>query len=211
MRGRRLDAREDAAGAIDVAATEILGGAVVAYPTETYYALGADPRNGQALERVLKLKGRTRDKPLLLIADSVEMVERWSAATPASLRMVAEAFWPGPLTVVLRAPPGLAPAITSDQQTIALRVSSHPLARALVERCQVPLTGTSANRSGESPPTTVSQVEAALGHALAAVLDCGGTAGGAASTLLDLTTEPYRILRPGAVSVAQIAEAMRLV
>ena len=189
----------------------ILAGEVVAYPTETFYALGADPRNSRASDRIVEMKGRDPGKPLLLIVDSLSMLREWVATVPPSLAPIAEHFWPGPLTAVMRARPGLHPALVGAEDTIAIRLSPHPGARALIERCAVPLTGTSANRAGAAPARTAAQVRVAfMRDELIEILDGGETAGGPPSTLLDLTVRPYRVLRSGAISDERIAEAIGL-
>ncbi len=206
-RVQRTASRED----VDRAAAAVLAGEVVAYPTETFYALGADPRDARALEDIIAMKGRDAGKPLLLIADSMAMLQEWVEAEPAGLELVAQHFWPGPLTVVLRARAGVHKALVGPEGTIAVRLSPHPLALALVQRCAVALTGTSANRAGEPPPCTANQVRAAFSlQEVGEILDGGETPGGPPSTLLDLTVEPYRILRSGAVDQERIAAVMRL-
>jgi len=196
---------------IDRVAAAVLAGAVVAYPTETFYALGADPRQAQAVDRIVEMKGRDPGKPLLLIVDSMAMLREWVASVPPSLALVAEHFWPGPLTVVMRARAGLHEALVGAEGTVAVRHSPHPAARALIGRCAVALTGTSANRAGDSPPRTATQVRDTFSpHEVGEILDGGETAGGSPSTLLDLTVEPCRVLRSGAVSDEQITEVLRL-
>lgn len=196
---------------VDRAAAAVLAGEVVAYPTETFYALGVDPRHTRAVDRIVEMKGRDSRKPLLLIVDSMAMLRDWVASEPPSLPLVAQHFWPGPLTVVMRARAGLHEALVGSAGTIAVRLSPHPTARALIERCGVALTGTSANRAGGAPPRTATQVRDTFSlQDVGEILDGGETAGGPPSTLLDLTVEPYRILRPGAVGEDQIAAVMRL-
>lgn len=196
---------------VDRAAAAVLAGEVVAYPTETFYALGADPRQTRAVERIVEIKGRDSGKPLLLIVNSMAMLRDWIDYEPPSLALVAQHFWPGPLTLVMRAREGLHEALVGAEGTIALRLSPHPTALALIERCAVALTGTSANRAGETPSRTATQVRDTFSpRDVGAILDGGETAGGPPSTLLDLTVEPYRILRPGAIDQEQIAAVMRL-
>jgi len=196
---------------VDRVAAAVLAGEVVAYPTETFYALGADPRHAPAVDRIVDMKGRESGKPLLLIVDSMAMLREWVASEPPGLALVAEHFWPGPLTVVMRARTGLHEALVGAEGTIAVRLSPHPAALALVGRCAVALTGTSANRTGASPPRTAAQVRDTFSlQEVGEILDGGETAGGPPSTLLDLTIEPYRILRPGAVAAERIETVMRL-
>lgn len=189
----------------------IRAGGVAAYPTETYYALGADPRNAAALDRLTELKNREPDKPFLLIVGSLDELQKWTVDVPPQMRLIAERFWPGPLTVVLRAREGLHAALVGPECTIAFRLSPHPSARSLVDRCGGALTGTSANRAGEAPPRTATQVRQAFSlEEVTEILDGGRTPGGKPSTLVDLTKDPARILRPGAVSNEQIADTIRL-
>lgn len=208
MLHERVDPEEPEATAVAAVAQRLLAGGVVAYPTETFYALGADPRNAVALDRVLELKGRGSGKPLLLLLDTQEMVASWARRVPATLPRLADRFWPGPLTVVLAARLGLHARITGGGRTVALRVSSHPVARELIRRGGVAVTGTSANRSGEPPACDSPSVLQAFGSRLDAFLDAGPTPGGKPSTLVDLTAEPHRILREGAIPRQQIDEAL---
>ncbi len=196
---------------VDRVAASVLAGEVVAYPTETFYALGADPRHARAVDRIVEMKGRESGKPLLLIVDSMVMLREWVASEPPSLALVAEHFWPGPLTVVMRARAGLHEALVGAEGTIAVRLSPHAAARALIGRCEIALTGTSANRTGAYPARTATQVRDTFSlQEVGEILDGGETAGGPPSTLLDLTVEPYRILRSGAVAPERIEAVMRL-
>lgn len=188
----------------------IRGGGVVAYPTETYYGLGADPASTAAVERVMALKGRPADHPLLLVLDAVERMEGWVGPVPDRLEAVAAGLWPGAVTVVLPAAPDVRPPIRGPEDTVAVRVTASPVARALVAACGHPLTGTSANRSGEPPCREPDRVVGALGDGLDAILDAGPTPGGEPSTLLDLTCSPARILRAGAVPAGRIARLVPL-
>lgn len=196
---------------IEAAADAIGRGEVVAYPTETYYALGADPRKPHALDEVLRLKGRdARDGPLLVLVSARTMVADFVSVAPPAFEPLAERFWPGPLTLVLPAAPALPDAITGRTGGVALRLTSHPVARALIDCCGVALTGTSANRSGQPPASNVARVREAFGADLPHILDGGETPGGLPSTLLDLTGERPAVLRPGAVPEAEIDAVVRL-
>ena len=204
--GSGVSARDIEAGADAIGAA-----GVVAFPTETYYALGAHPRKADALNELLRLKGRgAHDKPLLLLLSDRGMVDEWAHHPPAAWMDLADRFWPGPLTLVLPAAPDVPEQVTGGRDTVALRLTSHPVARSLIERCGTALTGTSANRAGEPPVSRVEGVRAAFGDELRHVLDGGDTPGGLPSTLLDLTSEGPTILRAGAVSENEIAAALRL-
>ena len=206
----KVDPELPTVAALSPAVAALAMGGVVAYPTETYYGLAADPRQPRALEAILELKGRTASKPLLLLVDSVDMALRFTeGGLVEPFDSLTKEFWPGPLTLILRPVPGLHEALTGGRRALALRLSPHPVARALVRECGVPLTATSANRGGEPPLSEPDRVEAAFGHGLAGLVDAGPTAGGVPSTLLDLTTRSPTILRRGAISAARIRAALR--
>jgi L-threonylcarbamoyladenylate synthase len=191
------------------AAAAVAAGGVIAYPTETYYALGADPHQAAALEEVLRLKGRDAEgKPLLLLIADLSAVEEWAAPPPPAFTRLAASFWPGPLTLILPAAPTAPAPIVGPGGGVALRLTSHPLARRLIVACGGALTGTSANRGGRPPARRAAEVRCAFGDALAAVVDGGETPGGPPSTLLDLTVSPPVVARAGAVPASAIATVL---
>lgn len=178
-------------------------GRLVAFPTDTLYALGALATDARAVAAVFRAKGRGVEKALpVLLADAGE-VPRVAADFPASARALAARFWPGALTIVLPARADLPPLLHGRTGTVAVRVPAHELARALIRDAGAPLTGTSANRSGGPPTRTPLEVLAQLAGRVHAVLD-GEALGGVPSTVVDATTVPPRILRLGAVGAAQI-------
>ncbi len=172
-------------------------GGVVACPTETFYGLLADATNAEAVERVVHIKGRSADAPIAVLLPDAGAVEAVAAPLSPAGRRLAARFWPGPLTLVAVARAGL-PAPLVRGGTIGMRVPGPSIAADLVRAFGRPLTATSANRSGQPAAVRASQVEAALGAAVDAVVP-GQTPGGAPSTVVDLTTEPFRVLRRGAV------------
>lgn len=184
-----LPAAEQARLLAEVAAG-LRSGAVVAFPTETSYALGADPRSAAGVSEVFRLKDRPDDRRLPWIASSraqVEAVCRFTAEAAA----FADRYWPGPVTLVL-------PLLDRAEQTVAVRVSSHPLARAVAEALGHPVISTSANPSGAAPATTASAVRAAFSGRLARrlrILDGGSTPGGQPSVIVDLTRSAPMVLR----------------
>lgn len=197
--------------ALHVAALAVQRGGVVGFPTETYYGLAADPRQASALREVLRLKGRdARDKPLLLLAASLDDVAPWVQSFPAGFDALVARFWPGPLTLVLPATETVPTALRGPSGGVGVRLTSHPLARRFIAACGTAVTGTSANRTGAAPARDAVQVQAAFGGELAAVLDGGETAGGAASTVVELRHEGARLLRTGAVPEATLREVVRL-
>jgi L-threonylcarbamoyladenylate synthase len=186
---------------VEEAARVVRAGGLVAFPTETFYGLGADALDAEAVSRVFRAKGRPPDKPLLILVDSVTMVSTIAASVPPLAARLMARHWPGPLTLVLPARPGLPPALTAGTGTIGVRLPGHALARALVRAVGSPVTAPSANPHGAASPRTAAEVAAALGVAVDLILDGGITAGGAPSTLVDVTGPRARILRAGVVTL----------
>lgn len=180
-------------------------GRLVAFPTETFYGLGAHAMDADAVERVFAAKGRPLDKPLIVLVESLAMVERLSREISPNARELMARYWPGPLTLVLPAADHLPPAVTGGTGTVSVRVPGHPVALALVRAAGIPITAPSANLSGAAPPTTADEVRAGFGGRIDLILDGGPTTGGLPSTILDVTTEPPRVLRAGAVAVPDLA------
>lgn len=196
---------------IAAAAAAVQRGEVVAFPTETFYGLGADPRQPAALLEVLRLKGRTdAAKPLLLLAASLDQVAPWVGTFPPGFDRLAAHFWPGALTLVLPAAPGVPPPLIGAGGGVAVRLTSQPLAQRLILACGTAITGTSANRTERPAAQSAAEVRAFFGEALAAVVDGGTTAGGEPSTLLQLDSAGARVLRAGAVDVAALRGVVRL-
>ncbi|MBW1987351.1 MAG: threonylcarbamoyl-AMP synthase [Deltaproteobacteria bacterium] len=188
-------------------ALEILrAGGVVACPTETYYGLAVDAFQEAALNRVLAIKGRAQSKPLLVLVADVQMVEQVALRVPSVALQLMARFWPGPLTLILPASPSLPRQLTAGTGTIGVRQSSHPLVRNLTTAYGSPLTGTSANRSGQPPLVTAIEVEREMGSELALILDSGPCPGGWPSTVLDVTQQPPRLVRPGAIASSALKE-----
>ncbi len=194
-----VDARQ-----IEQAAAILRSGGVVAFPTETVYGLGADARNEAAVRRVFAIKGRPADHPLIVHLAAAEWLDDWARAAPDAARRLARAFWPGPLTLVLERAAHVLDAVTGGQDSVALRVPDHPLALALI-RAAGPLVAPSANRFGRVSPTTAEHVRAELGDAVDLILDGGPCPVGVESTVLSLISDTPTLLRPGAVTPAQIA------
>ncbi len=179
----------------------IRAGGLVAFPTETFYGLGANALDPVAIERVFRAKSRPPEKPLLILVDSLTMAIEVTAEIPSIARRLIARYWPGPLTLILPAGPRLPPALTAGTGTIGVRVSSHAVARALVGAALLPLTAPSANPHGASSPSTAAAVVAGLGDRVDLVLDGGSTRGGPPSTVLDVTRTPPRIVRAGAIAL----------
>jgi L-threonylcarbamoyladenylate synthase len=183
----------------------IRSGALVAFPTETVYGLGADATNSEAVARVFEAKGRPSFNPLIVHVLGLEAAEAIGVFTAAGRRL-AEAFWPGPLTFVVPRRDGcnVSDLVSAGLPTVALRAPKHPVARALIEAAQRPIAAPSANRSGHVSATRAEHVAADLGDKVTVILDAGPTPHGVESTILDLTGESPVLLRPGAITVEDI-------
>ncbi|MEO0864232.1 MAG: L-threonylcarbamoyladenylate synthase [Pseudomonadota bacterium] len=186
------------------AADLLSSGALVAFPTETVYGLGADARNGNAVAQVYDAKGRPAFNPLIVHVADLEAAQRIGRFDDAALKL-ASAFWPGPLTLVvpLADGHGLSPLVTAGLDTVAVRVPAHPVARDLLARVAVPVAAPSANLSGRISPTTADHVLSGLDGRIAAVLDAGPCTVGLESTIVG--TAPLVLLRAGGVPVEDIA------
>jgi L-threonylcarbamoyladenylate synthase len=200
MTGARGDDEAVAAGARALAA-----GGLVAFPTETVYGLGANALDPQAVSRVFAAKGRPSDHPLICHIASVDDLAPLVAEVTPTARSLAGAFWPGPLTIILPRSQAVPDEVTGGRDTVAVRVPAHPLALALLTEFGGPVAAPSANRFGRPSPTTAADVIDELGEAIMVVLDGGPCEIGIESTVLDLTTDPPQVLRPGGVSAEQIA------
>jgi L-threonylcarbamoyladenylate synthase len=186
-------------------------GEIVAYPTDTFYGLGANPANADAVEQIMRAKGRRPGEPLPLIASDRLRLEAVVGPLSGVASRLADAFWPGPLTLVLPLGRGalLAPAVTAGGQTVAVRVPGHLVARAVAEVAGGLVTSTSANKRGEPPASTADAVVRALGRSVALVLDGGPTAGEWASTIVDVSGSRPRLIRRGAVSFDRVLESLQ--
>jgi L-threonylcarbamoyladenylate synthase len=187
--------------ALDQAARILRDGGLVAFPTESFYGLGANALDPGAVARVFSVKGRSESKPLLVLVDSLAMAESLVSALPAGVRELMARHWPGALTLVLKAAPHVPDSLTAGTGTIGLRVPAHPLALALVRAARLAVTAPSANPSGAPPPTTALDVRRYFEEAVDLILDGGPTAGGTGSTVADCTVWPPRVLRQGPVTV----------
>jgi len=197
----RVDAAAPDLGVMRQAAQVLRAGGLVAFPTETFYGLGAAGLDAAAARRVFVAKGRPASMPLLLLVDSRAMAASVAATIPAHAAALMERHWPGALSLVLPAGPAVPAEVTAGTRTVGVRVSAHPVARALVRALGEPVTAPSANPTGEPPPVSAAEVLAHLDGVIELVLDAGPTPGGAPSTVLDVTVDPPRIVRQGAVLV----------
>jgi L-threonylcarbamoyladenylate synthase len=198
------------AAALAEAVRLLRAGELVAFPTETVYGLGADARSDAGLRRVFAVKGRPSDHPLILHFADAESALSAAVDAPPVARTLADALWPGPLTLVLRRAAWVPDRVTGGQDTVGVRVPSHPVARALVTALGGPIAAPSANRFGAVSPTTAAHVRADLGHDVALVLDGGPSEIGLESTIIDLTRDPPVVLREGGLPRERLAALLAL-
>jgi L-threonylcarbamoyladenylate synthase len=198
-------------GSLAEAAAVLRRGGLVAFPTETVYGLGGNALDPSAVERIFAAKGRPPGNPIIVhIADvsHLPLVADLGALTqprsPTVAARLAERFWPGPLTLVLPKAAAVPDIVTAGGPTVGVRIPAHPVALALLRAVGLPLAAPSANRSTELSPTTAEHVFRGLAGRIDMILDGGPTSGGIESTVLDLTTDPPRLLRPGLVTPQQI-------
>jgi len=189
---------------IDRAVEALREGDVVAFPTETVYGLGADAQNPDAVRRIYELKGRPATHPLIVHIDHPRMLERWALEVPPSARALAERFWPGPLTLVLRRAPAVDLAVTGGQDTVAVRVPAHPVAQQLLRAYGSGIAAPSANRYGRVSPTRAEHVREEFGDAVKVILDGGDCKIGLESTIVSCAGETPRVLRPGSITLSQL-------
>lgn len=188
---------------LNQAAALLREGALVAIPTETVYGLAADARDGKAVASIFAAKGRPMDNPLIVhIADMGEL-KPLVAEIPSKALALAAAFWPGPLTMIFKKSEAVPEEVSAGLSTVAVRMPSHPVARKLI-RLSCPLAAPSANRSGSPSPTDAARVAEDMDGRIAAIVDGGKCEVGVESTVIDVTGNTIRLLRPGAVTVAML-------
>lgn len=195
---------ERPAAAVNKAAAVVRSGGVIAFPTRCLYGLGADAFNAEAVARIFRIKQRSRRNPILILIDQTSRLEQLvSQISPAAGRLM-EHFWPGRMTLVFKAREAVPPYLTAGSGKIGIRLPGHPVAAALVQALQTPLTGTSANLSGSPGCRRIEDLEFQIANRLDLILDAGALKGGRGSTVVDVTVDPPKILREGEVSAAEI-------
>ncbi len=204
----KISSEKPEASLIRYAAEQIRAGEVLGMPTDTFYGLAADPFNLRAVDRVYDIKSRSRHKPLSLLIESVDQAEELCKPLPEEFYLLARRYWPGPLTIIVKAAPRLPLKVTANTGNVALRVPSAKIPLAVVEAAQIPITATSANLSGELECTTAEAVRDQLKGRIAIIVDGGTSPREVASTIVDLTDEEarWRVLRDGAVPSQEISE-----
>ncbi len=191
---------------LEAAVQTLRAGELVAFPTETVYGLGADARNPAAVRRIFAVKGRPAHHPVIVHLPGLDSVRDWAREVPPAARRLAERFWPGPLTLVLPRAPAVDDAVTGGQDTVALRVPSHPVAQQLLAAFRGGIAAPSANRYGRLSPTRAEHVREELGSAVRVILDGGECQIGLESTIVAFQDSQPRLLRPGAITAGQIRQ-----
>lgn len=194
---------------INHAAELLRQGQLVAFPTETVYGLGADASNPAAVAQIFAAKGRPADHPLIVHIASAEQITDWAETVPEAALRLAEAFWPGPLTIILNKKAAVPSAVTGGQPTVALRVPANPVALQLLKAFGGGIAAPSANRFGRISPTQADHVAEELGDNVACILDGGPCSVGVESTIIDLTDEHPAILRPGRITRSQLKAVLQ--
>ncbi|MCL2827764.1 MAG: L-threonylcarbamoyladenylate synthase [Oscillospiraceae bacterium] len=189
---------------IQEAATLLRSGEVVAFPTETVYGLGADATRDTAIEKIYAAKGRPGDNPLIVHIGDVAQLDQVVSELPDRAKKLMDAFWPGALTIILPRQEGVSDAVTAGLETVGVRMPSHPVALELLRAVKLPIAAPSANVSGRPSPTTAQHVADDLDGKIAGILDGGAVEIGVESTVIDCTTDPPVIFRPGGVTKAEI-------
>lgn len=194
--------------ALDAAVAALRRGEVIGLPTETVYGLAADASNAEAVRRIFAIKGRPVDHPLIVHIADAGALPRWAIDIPVNALRLAEAFWPGPLTLILRKQATVPDVVTGGQDTVGLRCPAHPMARELLRRFGGGVAAPSANRFGRISPTSAQHVRDEFGDAVPLVLDGGDSDVGIESTIVDLSGDAPRILRPGGITHEQLEQAI---
>ncbi|WNY25829.1 L-threonylcarbamoyladenylate synthase [Methanolapillus millepedarum] len=192
---------------IEHAAAALMSGQVIAFPTDTVYGLGASVFDAKAVEKIYQIKERPSEKPLSVLIGSADDMKQIAADVPAVALLLAEKFWPGPLTIILNKNSKIPDNVTCGKKTVGLRVPNHPVALSLIQKTG-PLACPSANLSGKKDPKSAADVLADLDGKIDILIDGGETKIQISSTIIDLTENPPKILRQGGLSIESIKECI---
>jgi L-threonylcarbamoyladenylate synthase len=193
---------------IDEAVAILKSGGVIAFPTETFYGLGADARNEAAIGKIFEIKGRDFKNPILVVIGNRAHLDAFAADIPEKARKLMDRFWPGPLTIVFRAAPSVSPKLTAGSEKIGIRLSSHPIAMEISKKLGGPVTATSANLSGAPESSSAVEAISQLEGNLDGIVDGGHTPGGKGSTIVDVTVSPPKVLREGMIPSSLIQDTL---
>jgi L-threonylcarbamoyladenylate synthase len=194
------------AAAIDTAVTALRNGKIIAYLTDTLYALGGDAQSSRAIEKILSLKGRSVEKALPVIIGEKAMLDLWVDEVPLVAQVLIEQFWPGPLTLIFKASAIVPLILIGNTGKIAIRLPNARLARDISKQLGAPIIATSANRSGEPVASSAEEIAKIFGTEIAVILDSGPPSSKQPSTLLDVTVQPPLLVRAGAVPAMEITK-----
>ena len=189
---------------MDEAAAILQDGGLVGIPTETVYGLGANGLNEEAVAHIFEAKGRPQDNPLILHIPDASWLERYCKDIPLTAYKLADAYWPGPMTMILRRKDIVPDAVTAGLDTVGMRCPAHPLCRAIIDAAGVPVAAPSGNTSGRPSPTTAQHMLEDMDGKIDAIVDGGPCSVGVESTIIDLTETPARLLRPGGITLEQL-------
>lgn len=206
------NAKSDLDNVIKEASAILKSGGIVVFPTDTVYGIGCDLFNSQAVEKIYKAKGRAFNKPLPALVSSLDQAFMIAESPPKAFEKLAKKFWPGALTIVVKAKASVPKIVTSGGDTIGIRMPNHPIALKLISEFGAPLATTSANKSGESEPTTAEEVLERIGSKMDLVdliIDGGKTISGVPSTVVDITVSTPRIIRRGGISEVELMDVIR--
>jgi len=193
---------------IEKAAAILKNGGLVGIPTETVYGLGANGLDPEAVGHIFQAKGRPQDNPLILHIPEAGWLERYCQNIPETAWRLAERFWPGPLTMILRRGPLVPDVVTAGLDTVGMRCPAHPICRAIISAAGVPIAAPSGNTSGRPSPTTAQHMLEDMDGKIDAILDGGPCSVGVESTIIDLTGTPPRLLRPGGISLEELRDEL---
>lgn len=204
MRTIKLSANHPEAALVAEAVAALRAGNVLAYLTDTMYGLGVDARNEAAVARIFALKQRALQKAIPLIAGKRDLLRDWIKEFPPLAEKLTEQFWPGPLTLIFHASALASPLLNAGTNKIAVRVPDSTLSRELSLQLGAPITSTSANLSGDASVLGVDDIAAQLGHGIDLILDSGAVRNTSPSTIIDMTTAPPRLVRPGVIAQSAV-------
>ena len=193
---------------VERAAAILARGGLLGIPTETVYGLGANGLDPEAVTHIFEAKGRPQDNPLILHVPSAEWLARYCADIPAAAYTLAERFWPGPLTMILRRKPVVPDVVTAGLNTVGMRCPAHPVCRAIIAAAGVPVAAPSGNTSGRPSPTNMADMLEDMDGKIDGIVDGGPCSVGVESTIIDLTEQPPRLLRPGGVTLEELRDAL---
>ncbi|MGN1004260.1 MAG: L-threonylcarbamoyladenylate synthase, partial [Oscillospiraceae bacterium] len=193
---------------IQQAAAVLKRGGLLGIPTETVYGLGADGLNPGAVAHIFEAKGRPQDNPLILHISTADWLERYCRDIPSAAYALADRFWPGPLTMILKRRDMVPDVVTAGLDTVGMRCPAHPVCRAIISAANTPVAAPSGNTSGRPSPTTAAHMLSDMDGKIDAIVDGGACAVGVESTIIDLTCTPPRLLRPGGITLEQLESVL---